>query len=367
MRPSAMRDNMTAYDVESSRYAKSLGEIMRYKPCVVREILAKLGAGKRLSMEEAHELAIAMLRGAMSEAEIAAALTAMRVRGEEPEEVAGFAKALRETCVRVRRDVDAIDTAGTGGDGASTINASTAAALVAAAAGAYVLKHGNRGVTSPSGSADLVEALGIPIGLGPEEAARMLAEKRFAFLFAPNYHPAIKAVMPVRRTLPFRTIFNLAAPLANPGLVERQVVGVAEPKLIDVIAKALSLLGTRHSLVIHGEPGIDEASPSGKTEVAEVRGGSVERYTIDVTDLGAPRTEVVRVGNRDEAVERVLRGLRGVDRDSENFIAVNAALALYVAGAAKDPRDGYELARKTIEDGEAIRFVESLRSYQPRG
>ena len=328
----------------------------------MRDLLAKLGRGETLTAEEAYSLAMAMLRGEAGEAVTAAALTAMRVRGEIAEEVAGFARALRETCVKVPRTVDAIDTAGTGGDGASTMNASTVAAIVAAAAGAYVLKHGNRGVTSPSGSADLVEALGIPLDLGPEEAARWLVEKRFAFLFAPNYHPAIRAVMSVRRALPFRTVFNLAAPLANPGLVDRQVVGVAEPRLMDVVAGALSILGARHGVVIHGEPGIDEASPIGRTYVAEVKSGTIDRYVVDVADLGAPRTEVVRVSNREEAIEKALAAIRGTDKAATNFAAVNAAFALYVAGVARDLRDGYELAVKMVADGEAAKFLESLRS-----
>ena len=328
----------------------------------MRDLLAKLGRGETLTAEEAYSLAMAMLRGELGEAATAAALTAMRVRGETAEEVAGFARALRDTCIRVPRTVDAVDTAGTGGDGASTMNASTVAAIVAAAAGAYVLKHGNRGVTSPSGSADLVEAFGIPLDLGPEEAARWLAERRFAFLFAPNYHPAIRAVMPVRRALPFRTVFNLAAPLANPGLVDRQVVGVAEQRLMDVVAGALSILGSKHGVVVHGEPGIDEASPIGKTYVVEVRDGRTERYVVDVTDLGAPRTDLVRVGSREEAVERALAAIRGVDKAATNFAAVNAAFALYVAGMVRDPRDGYELAVKTIADGVAARFLDSLRS-----
>lgn len=322
--------------------------------------LKRLGEGGRLTFDEAYGLALSMLNGELSDVEIAAALTAMRVRGETAEEVAGFAKAARDTCVRVHIDVDAIDTAGTGGDGQRTINVSTAAAIVASAAGAYVLKHGNRSVTSPTGSADFLEALGYNINLKPEQATAALKESRFAFLFAPVYHPTFARVAPVRKKLPFRTIFNVVGPLANPGHVRRQVIGVAEERLMPIVAEAASLLGLEHVVVIHGEPGIDEASPEGSTKVYEVRRGSLESYSLAPEDFGARRGRMPRVNTREESLAITTRGLRGEDPEAENAIAMNAALALYVSGLARDVREGYEAARQTIESGAAARHLEAI-------
>lgn len=320
--------------------------------------LRKLGEGGRLTLEESYSLALSILRGELSDVEIAAVLTALRVRGEAPEEVAGFAKAARETCVKVQADVDAIDTAGTGGDGQNTINLSTAAALVASAAGAYVIKHGNRSVTSASGSADFLEALGYNISLTPEQALRALRESRFAFLFAPAYHPTFARVAPIRKKLPFRTIFNVIGPLANPAHVSRQVMGVAEERLMDVVASAGRLMGFKHLVVVHGAPGVDEVSIEGPTAVVEVRGGSIERYEVTPEDLGARRGRIPRASTKEESVAKTLAGLGGRDREAMEAIAVNAAFALYVAGLVKAPRDGYELARQIIESGEAMRHVE---------
>ncbi|MBP1448415.1 MAG: anthranilate phosphoribosyltransferase [Thermoproteus sp.] len=322
--------------------------------------LKRLGEGGRLSFEESYSLALSILRGDLGDVEVAAALTAMRVRGEEAEEVAGFAKAARDSCVKVDVDVEAIDTAGTGGDGQNTINLSTAAAVVASAAGAYVLKHGNRSVTSPSGSADFLEALGYNIMLKPDQVVKALKESRFAFLFAPAYHPTFAKVAPIRKRLPFRTIFNIIGPLANPAHVGRQVIGVAERRLLDVVARAGLLLSLRHLVVLHGEPGIDEASIEGATEVAEVRGGSIERYMVYPEDLGARRGKTPRASSREESVARTIAGLGGRDRDAAEAVAVNAAFALYVSGIARDLKDGYELAKSTIHSGEALRHLERI-------
>lgn len=311
-------------------------------------------------MEEGYSLALSILRGELSDVEIAAALTALRVRGEAPEEVAGFAKAARETCVKVPAEVEAIDTAGTGGDGQNTINLSTAAALVASAAGAYVIKHGNRSVTSASGSADFLEALGYNISLTPEQALKALRESRFAFLFAPAFHPTFARVAPIRKKLPFRTIFNIIGPLANPAHVSRQVMGVAEERLLDVVASAGRLMGFKHLVVVHGSPGVDEVSIEGPTAVVEVRGGSIERYSVAPEDLGARRGKIPRASTKEESVAKTLAGLSGRDREALDAIAVNAAFALYVAGLAKTPHDGYELARQVIESGEAARHIERV-------
>ena len=317
------------------------------------QLLKKLSSGETLSQEEAYLLAREILSGGLSDVTVAAALTAMRCRGEAAEEVAGFVKFAREVAVRVPLRVDAVDTAGTGGDGASTINLSTAAAVVAAAAGAKVLKHGNRSASGFFGSADFMEAVGYNLEVGPERAAEMVERIGFAFVFAPRYHPAFAKVAPVRRQLPFRTVFNIVGPLANPGLVRRQLIGVSERRLLDVVGGVASML-LDSALVVYGS-GIDEVNAEGPTEVVEVRRGKTERYVVTPEDFGVQKTPIPRAFSREEAVALALAGLRGEHREAMTAIAVNASAALYVAGVARDFREGYELAVNAIREGAAYR------------
>jgi anthranilate phosphoribosyltransferase len=267
--------------------------------------------------------------------------------------VAGFVKFAREVAVKVPLRVEAIDTAGTGGDGAGTINLSTAAAVVAAAAGARVLKHGNRSASGLFGSADFVEAVGYNLEVGPEKAAEMVERIGFAFVFAPKYHPEFARVAPVRRQLPFRTVFNIVGPLANPGLVKRQLIGVSERRLLDVVGGVASML-LDTALVVYGSV-VDEVSTEGPTEVVEVRRGRAERYVVTPEDFGVQKTPIPRASSREEAVALALAGLRGEHREAMVAIAVNASAALYVAGVARDFRDGYGLAVNAIREGAAYR------------
>ncbi len=317
------------------------------------QLLKRLSGGETLSLDEAYLLAREILSGGLSDVAIAAALSLMRCRGETAEEVAGFVKFAREVAVKVPLRVEAIDTAGTGGDGAGTINLSTAAAIVAAAAGARVLKHGNRSASGLFGSADFMEAVGYNLEVGPEKAAEMVERVGFAFVFAPKYHPAFAKVAPVRRQLPFRTVFNLVGPLANPGLVRRQLIGVAERRLLDVVGGVATLL-LDFALVVYGS-GVDEVSTEGPTEVLEVRRGATERYVVTPEDFGIQKTPIPRASGKEEAVALALAGLRGEHKEAEAAIAANAAAALYVAGVVKDLKDGYELAVKTIREGAAYR------------
>lgn len=317
------------------------------------QLLKRLSGGEALSLDEAYLLAREILSGSLSDVAIAAALTAMRCRGETAEEVAGFVKFAREVAVKVPLRVEAIDTAGTGGDGAGTINLSTAAAVVAAAAGARVLKHGNRSASGLFGSADFVEAVGYNLDVGPEKAAEMVERVGFAFVFAPKYHPAFARVAPVRRQLPFRTVFNIVGPLANPGLVKRQLIGVSERRLLDVVGGVASML-LDTALVVYGS-GVDEVSTEGPTEVVEVRRGRAERYVVTPEDFGVQKTPIPRASSREEAVALALAGLRGEHREAMVAIAVNASAALYVAGVARDFRDGYGLAVNAIMEGTAYR------------
>jgi anthranilate phosphoribosyltransferase (EC 2.4.2.18) len=319
----------------------------------VAQLLKRLSGGEALSLDESYLLAREILSGGLSDVAIAATLTAMRCRGETAEEVAGFVKFAREVAVKVPLRVEAIDTAGTGGDGAGTINLSTAAAVVAAAAGARVLKHGNRSASGFFGSADFVEAVGYNLDVGPEKAAEMVERVGFAFVFAPKYHPAFARVAPVRRQLPFRTVFNIVGPLANPGLVRRQLIGVSERRLLDVVGGVASML-LDTALVVYGS-GVDEVSAEGPTEVVEVRRGRAERYVVTPEDFGVQKTPIPRASSREEAVALALAGLRGEHREAMVAIAVNASAALYVAGVARDFRDGYGLAVNAIREGAAYR------------
>ena len=320
---------------------------------------------RRLSREEAASLADAMLEGGLDDVVKAAILAAMRARGESPEEVAGFAGALRARAVRVEYSGDLLDTAGTGGDGYNTLNASTAASIVAAALGVRVAKHGNRSVSSRSGSADFMESIGYPIDRGPEFARCMLGEAGFAFLYAPLYHPAMRSVMGVRRRLGIRTIFNLVGPLANPAGASLQLLGVSSMGLVGVMSRAASMLGYERVIVAHGHPGIDEVSVSGETLIVEVRRGSVgDPLRLSPGDLGLEtcRVEDLRVSGPGESAERVMRVFRGAGRPCDkSFIAANSGLALYVAGRASDPRDGVEAALQAIDDGVVAGFMERLR------
>jgi len=321
----------------------------------MRNILDKIARRVDLTLEEAYGVARDMLNG-IDEALGAAILMGLRVKGEIAEEIAGFTKALRDSCVRIPlgdEGVRFIDTAGTGGDGFGTLNASTIAALVSAYLGAYVVKHGNRGVSSASGSADFLETLGFNINIPPDKATQMALKHRFTFAFAPAYHPAMRNVMPIRKKLGIRTIFNLIGPLANPALVTRQLIGVAEPHLLDTMARAASVLDFERAILVHGEPGIDEVSVFGKTTVVEVRRSSVDKYSIEPRDLGLGtyRIDDVRVASPLDSVERFRRAVAGVDAAARDFIIANTAFALYVAGVVRDLRDGAELVKSGLDEG----------------
>ena len=258
----------------------------------VQEALARLLEGRNLSRAEARSVMNEVMAGEATPAQIGGLLVALRVKGETANEIAGCAEAMREHVLAVRpsRD-DLVDTAGTGGDGARTINISTAAALVAAAAGAGVAKHGNRAVSSASGSADVLEALGFRLELPPAQIERSIDELGFGFLFAPTHHPAMRHAAPVRRELATRTVFNVLGPLTNPAGARAQVVGVYAPSLVRTIADVLAQLGARRAFVVHGAAGIDELSPAGPNLVCEVVEGRVREREIDPLDLGIPRCD----------------------------------------------------------------------------
>ncbi len=316
----------------------------------LREILAG-----PLTAEKARSLAEYMLLRADDVAR-AAVLAALRARGEAGSEVAGFSMALRSMATKVEAPGRVLDTAGTGGDGSSTINASTAAAIVAASRGAITAKHGNRSISGKSGSADFMDKLGYNIGHDAETARCMLERIGFTFLYAPAYHKIMAAVAPVRRRLGVRTIFNLAGPLSNPAAPRVQLLGVSEPRLLDVMSQAGRELGYERLLVVHGHPGIDEVSISGPTLVVD----NGKRYTLTPEELGVePCTlEELRVSSPEESVNRAIEAMNGGGRRCDRaFIAANAGMALYAYGLASTPARGVDMALDAMENGDAARLA----------
>lgn len=328
--------------------------------------LKRVAAGESLDAEQAADAFRVIMRGEASPALIAGLLLGLRARGETAEEVAGAAMAMREAMVTIRPSEGAalVDTCGTGGGGVSTFNVSTAAAFVAAGAGARVAKHGNRSYTSKCGSADVLEALGVDISLGPEEAASLLDRAGMAFLFAPNYHPAMRHVGPTRKELGVPTIMNLLGPLANPAGVTRQIVGVADRHRGPLVAEALRRLGAEHALVVHGEVGMDEISPFGNTVVWEVREGQVTTWTLapDAHDLGWDDPGSLAGGEPAENAERIERLLQGAaDEAARRAVVLNAAAAILVAGLSPDFASAVRRAAEVLAGGQGGRVLAALR------
>jgi anthranilate phosphoribosyltransferase len=319
-----------------------------------------LADGIDLTREQTAEVLSEIMAGRATEIQIAAFLIALRTKGETVQELAGLAQAMRSfaTPVEVGRD-DLLDTAGTGG-GRRTFNVSTTAALIAAGAGCVVAKHGNRSATGLSGSADVLEALGARIDLDPGSVARCIEEVGFGFMFAPSHHQATRYVVPVRRALAVRTIFNFLGPLTNPAGATRQVIGVSDPAYLETMAGALAVLGTRHALVVSSRDGLDELSISGATQVVEVRGTELHSYTItpeEVSLTPAPAEAIPGGDPRDnaETTRRILAGEPGAPRD---LAALNAGAAIYAAGGAETLAEGVRRAEEAIDGGAATRALD---------
>jgi anthranilate phosphoribosyltransferase len=326
-----------------------------------KPLLAKLVDGRILSADEAHAFFAACLRGEPTPAQVAAAVTALRIRGETVEEIAAFATAMREAARTLHHPYDAIDTCGTGGDGQHTFNISTAAALVLAGAGLKVAKHGNRAMSSKSGSSDVLSVLGVNLQASPAQQRRSLDEAGIAFLFAPAYHGAMRHVGPVRAEIGFRTVFNLLGPLSNPAGAKRQVMGVYDPRLLEPLAEVLGRLGATRAWTVHGQ-GLDELTTTGETEVAEWKDGAVRRFTVTPEEAGLPRAELaaLRGGDAEEnaiALRALLDGTKGAYRD---IVLLNAAAALVVADRAADLAEGAAQAAAVIDDGRAAKALADL-------
>jgi anthranilate phosphoribosyltransferase len=358
-------------DTGSGRAVTIMGDMASLK-----DILRPLAEdGAALTREQAAEALSAIFTGEVPEVESAALLTVMATRGEQAPELAGFVETMRERAVPVpltdeERD-ELVDTCGTGGGGPATFNISTGAALVAAAAGAKVAKHGNRAVTSRCGSADVLETLGVPITLGPELAAACLRETGFMFLFAQIYHPAMKAVWPLRRVLGFRTIFNLCGPLSNPAGARSQVIGVLAPSRVLLMGRTLLALGARRAFVVHGTDGIDELTTTAESIVARVEeaeaGGEATLKAARVTPemAGLTRTSLDELMGGDAAenaaiLSAILDGAEGSKRD---IVLLNAAAALVAAGIAGDLKEGVARGAEAVDSGHAKAILEGLREF----
>lgn len=342
---------------------------------MLRESLGRVVEGKDLDIEAMTAAVGAIMEGQATDAQIGAFLTALRLKGESGEEIAGAAMALRDRCVRLPdldgasagdlKANDLIDTCGTGGDGAGTVNVSTLAAITAAGAGARVAKHGNRSVSSLCGSADLLTALGVRIDVSPEVAARCLKETGFAFLFAPYYHPAMKSVAPVRQEMGIRTLFNLIGPLCNPAGVRRQVMGVYSEDLVELIAGVLAKLGCERAMVLASRDGLDEISVCAPTTIAHLyKDGSIEVNTLDPEKLGIKTHQLDSLKGGEPRHNAALslelfKGAHGAVRDA---VIVNAGAALVVSGKVSEVDEGMKMAGKSIDSGRALEVLEMVKA-----
>jgi anthranilate phosphoribosyltransferase len=319
--------------------------------------------GEDLSFERATSLLDAIFEGQVPEARIAAFLTAMRIKGPTAAELAGLAKSLRNHAVKVNVDVDnLVDTCGTGGGAIKTSNISTAAAIVAAGAGVYVAKHGNRGITSGCGSADVLEQLGVKIDAGPEVVAECIKQAHIGFMFAPMFHPAMRYVQPIRKSLGFRTVFNILGPLANPAGATAQVMGVADESLMALVAEALKLLGTSYAMVVHSD-GLDEISTTGVTKIAELKEGKITNKELKPQELGIKLADIEQLKVTDAKVSaKVLRDILSAKETGprKDIVVLNAAAAIIAGNLVDDFTSALTKAEDSISNGNALRCLDTL-------
>jgi anthranilate phosphoribosyltransferase len=329
---------------------------------LIREAIVKMASGGSLSQAEAAAAMEEIMSGEATPSQIAAFVVGLRFKGESVDEIAGLARVMRLRAVHVATPHQVVDTCGTGGDGSGSINVSTIAAFLVAGAGGRVAKHGNRAMSSLSGSADVLEALGVKLDVGPEGVARCIDEVGIGFMFAQAYHPAMRHAAAPRREIGIRTVFNILGPLTNPARARHQLVGVGDPTLVSKMAGALAALGSRHALVVHGGDGLDEISISGPTRVAEVADGTIREYEICPEDVGlnqAPKGSIAG-GTPDEnarVARRVLDGEPGPRRD---VVLMNAGAALLAADLVPDLKAGVERAAESIDSGAALRKLDHL-------
>ena len=329
---------------------------------MIRQAIEAVVSGRSLSLEEAQAVMREIMEGQTTPVQLGAFLVALRATGETPQEIAGMALVMREKGLKVQADGFLVDTCGTGGTGKSTFNISTTAAFVAAGAGLKVAKHGNRAATRASGSADLLEALGVKIDLPPDGVKRCIDEVGIGFMFAPVFHPAMKHAAPVRRELGIRTVFNILGPLTNPAGAQAQLLGVAYRQLGETMAQVLKLLGAQHAMIVHGEDGLDELTLSGPSHVWEVRGDEVRQYTVSPEELGLSRSpvETLKGGSAKENADTCRRLLQGEKGPLRDVVLLNTAAVLVVGNSARDLRSGIPQATASIDSGAALDKLERL-------
>lgn len=330
----------------------------------LRDAFIAVLAGRSLGAEQAERAMAEVLDGEPPESLVAGFLVALKLKGESAGELTGGARAMRARARALDLNGgEVLDTAGTGGDGAGTFNISTGAALVAAAAGVPVAKHGNRAISGRIGAADVLERLGVKIDLDPEGLRRCLSAAGCCFIFAPAYHPVLARLAGLRRALGVRTVFNLIAPLSNPARPRRQLLGVAEPRLVRLMAEALAALGVEHAMVVHGDDGLDELSLGAPTRVAEVRGAAIREYKVRPRELGIQPgdTAALTAADPESAAAMLRRTLAGERGPAQDVLALNAAAAIYVGGRAASLVEGAAMAREILAAGRALEVVERMR------
>ena len=329
---------------------------------MIKEAISQIISGHSLTMEEAAQVMGEIMEGQVTPAQFGAFVTALRLKGETVEEIAGMAKTMRARAVRVTIDEPVVDTCGTGGDNAATFNISTAAAFVAAGAGAKVAKHGNRAMSSKCGSADVLEALGVKIDLTAEQVQRCLKEVGIGFMFAPSFHPAMKYAAGPRKEIGIRTVFNILGPLTNPAGAQAQVLGVADGVLVEKMANVLQLLGCRHALVVHSEDGLDELTVTGRSYISELKDGKLQGYVIAPEDVGLSRATLpdLKGGTAAENARLLREVFSGTPGHGQDAVVLNAAAALVACDKVSTLREGVLLAEESIESGRAMEKLDRL-------
>ncbi|MBT5356523.1 MAG: anthranilate phosphoribosyltransferase [Candidatus Marinimicrobia bacterium] len=329
----------------------------------MKQILEQLLNKQNLTWDEAFNVMLSIMSGEFDDAQIAGFLMALRAKGETVDEITGFAKAMREKMVTIQLDSPAIDMCGTGGDALGTFNISTAATFVVAGVGIHVAKHGNRSMTSKSGSADVLQALGISIDKSVEESTEDIEEIGLGFMFAPAYHPAMKHAIGARKALATRTVFNILGPLCNPADVKAQAMGIFHPDLTEIQANVLKALGSTDVMVFHGRDGLDEISTTSTTKISQMQAGcDVTTFEFDATELGLNRVSLDDLQGGEptenaEIIQAILKGKKGPKRD---IVLLNAAAGIVVGGKAQNLKDGLEIAKESVDSREALNILNQL-------
>jgi len=337
---------------------------------MLKKFIAKVAEGQDLSEEEASQVMTHIMEGEGLPTQIASLLTALRMKGETSQEVTGFARSMRAKAVhiRIKEGEGVVDTCGTGGDGCGTFNISTAVAFVAAGGGLTVAKHGNRSVSSQSGSADVLEALGVNLALPPEKAEASLQENGLAFLFAPSFHPAMKHALGPRREIGIRTAFNLLGPLTNPAGATIHLLGLYREDLTQMVAEVLRNLGSKAAFVVHGADHSDEISITGKTTVCQLRDGAIANYQVEPEEVGLKRAslEAIQGGTPEKNAQILRRIFRGEAGPTRDVVLLNGAAVFMAAGKVSSLREGVQMARESIDSGQAMKKLEALIQFSQR-